>query len=64
MLTSLLLQIEVFLFIMSLLVMIADIFYIISVFRLKSGKMIPSTKSLVVFGASLSYILTMLICGF
>lgn len=64
MLTSLLLQIEVFLFIMSLLVMIADIFHIISVFRLKSGKIIPSTDSLVVFGVSFSYILTMLICGF
>lgn len=64
MLTSLLLQIEVFLFIMSLLVMIADIFHIISVFRLKSGKIIPSTDSLVVFGISFSYILTMLICGF
>ena len=64
MLTSLILQIEVFLFIMAILVIIADIFHIISVFLLRRGSIIPSTNSLVVFGVAFSYILTMLICGF
>jgi hypothetical protein len=64
MITSLLLQIKVFLFIMSILILIADILHTASVFVLKSGKIIPSTESLVIFGVSFSYILTMLICGF
>ena len=64
MITTLIFQIEIFLFIMSILILIADIFHVISVFRLKNGKLIPNTKSLVIFGVALSYILTMLICGF
>lgn len=64
MLTSLILEIKVFLFIMAIFVLIADIFHVASVFLLRSGKIIPSTNSLVIFGISLSYIITMLICGF
>ena len=64
MIISLLLQVKVFLFIMAIFVIIADIIHTASVFILRSGKIIPSTKSLIVFGVSLSYVLTMLICGF
>ena len=60
---TLLLQIKVFLFIFAVLTVIVDIFHVISVFRLKSGKL-ATQNELVVFGVALSYILTMLICGF
>jgi hypothetical protein len=63
MITTLLLQTKVFLFIMSILVLLVDIFHTISVFRLKSGKL-ATQNELIVFGIALSYILTMLICGF
>jgi hypothetical protein len=63
MIASLLLQLKVFLFIMAILTLVVDIFHVISVFRLKSGKL-ATQNELVVFGVALSYILTMLICGF
>jgi hypothetical protein len=61
---SLLLQVKVFLFILAALVILIDMFHVVSVFRLKNGKLVSSSKSLWIFGVSLSYILTMLICGF
>ena len=63
MVATLLLQVKVFLFIMAIFTVIIDIFHVVSVFRLKSGKL-ASREGLIVFGVSLSYILTMLICGF
>lgn len=63
-LASIILEVKVFLFIMALLTVIFDIIHSVGVVRLKQGKLIPSLSSLIVFGASLSYILTMLICGF
>ena len=64
MIVTLLLQLKVFLFIMAILTLIVDIFHVISVFRLKSGKLYSSETNLALFGASIAYILTMLICGF
>jgi hypothetical protein len=64
MIATLLLQIKVFLFIMSLFVLLGSMFHIVSVFRLKSGKLISSDKGLVMFGIAIAYILTMLITGF
>ena len=63
MIVSLLLQIKVFLFIMAVLTIIVDIFHVISVFKLKNGKL-ATQNELIVFGVALSYILTILICGF
>ena len=63
MIASLLLQLKVFLFIMAILTVLVDIFHVISVFRLKSGKL-ATENELLVFGMAVSYILTMLICGF
>jgi hypothetical protein len=63
MIATLLLQLKVFLFILSILVLLVDIFHVISVFKLKNGKL-ATQNELVVFGVALSYILTMLICGF
>ena len=63
MIATLLLQLKVFLFILSILVLLVDIFHVISVFKLKSGKL-ATQNELVVFGVALSYILTMIICGF
>ena len=63
MIAALLLQLKVFLFILSILVLLVDIFHVISVFKLKNGKL-ATQNELVVFGVALSYILTMLICGF
>ena len=64
MIATLLLQIKVFLFIISLFVLLADIFHVVSVFRLKSGKIISSDKGLIVFGLALAYILTIMFTGF
>ena len=64
MIASLLLELKVFLFIMSVLVLLVDILHVVAVWRLKNGKIIPSTNSFVVFGMALSYVITMLICGF
>ena len=61
---TLLLQLKVFLFIMAIFVVLAAILHTIAVFSLKNGKLVSSKRELVVFGASLAYILTMLICGF
>lgn len=63
MIATLLLQLKVFLFILSILILLVDIFHVISVFKLKNGKL-ATQNELVVFGVALSYILTMLICGF
>ena len=63
MIATLLLQFKVFLFIMAILTLIVDIFHVISVFRLKSGKL-ASQNELIVFGVALSYVITMLVCGF
>ncbi len=57
-------QIEMFLFIMAIFVMIMSILHVISVFRLKTGKIVSSKNGLVLFGVSLAYIITILITGF
>ena len=57
-------QIEMFLFIMAIFVMIMSILHVISVFRLKTGKIVSSKNGLALFGVSLAYIITILITGF
>jgi hypothetical protein len=57
-------QIEMFLFIMAILVILNCILHVIAVFSLKTGQLVTSNWKLALFGASFSYILTMLICGF
>jgi hypothetical protein len=64
MIATLLLQIKVFLFIMSLFILLGSIFHVISVFRLRSGKIISSNRGLIMFWIAIAYILTMLITGF
>ena len=61
---TLLLQLKVFLFIMAIFVVLVAILHTIAVFRLKNGKLVSSKGELALFGASLAYILTMLIVGF
>lgn len=61
---TLLLQIKVFLFIMAWFTVILDALHIVSVFRLRNGKLFSSDRELTLFGASVAYILTILICGF
>ena len=63
MIATLILQAKVFLFIMAILTLIVDVFHVISVFKLKNGKL-ATQNELIVFGVALSYVLTMLICGF
>lgn len=62
--TSLLLELKVFLFILAIFIILMGILHVITIFRLKQGKLISSDKELMLFGASISYIITMLICGF
>ena len=64
MIATLLLQIKVFLFIISTIILLWDIIHVISVFALKSGKIISSEKGLYMFVIAFAYILTMIICGF
>jgi uncharacterized membrane protein YidH (DUF202 family) len=64
MIATLLFQLEVFLFIMACFIAIIGIIHTVSVFRLKDGKLYNSESNLALFGASIAYILTMLICGF
>ena len=64
MITSLILELKVFLFIMAIFVVLASILHIVTVFRLQSGKLISSERGLITFGSAVAYIITMLICGF
>lgn len=64
MLQNFILHIEVFLFVMSWLVVLANTWNIVAVFRLKSGKVFSSRYDLVTLGACISYIITMLSIGF
>lgn len=63
MLMSLLFQVEVFLLIMAIFVMIRAILRILTVFTLKRGRLIESENELTVFSLSLAYIIMILICG-
>jgi hypothetical protein len=49
---------------MAIFVVLAGILHTVTIFRLKRGKLISSEKDLALFGASVAYIITMLICGF
>ena len=64
MIATLLLQVKVFLFIMAVFNIILDSLHIVSVFRFKRGKLFSSDRELALFGASLAYIITIIICGF
>ena len=63
MLSFLLFQIETFLLIMAIFIVIMGILHTVSVFRLKSGKIVSSERGLYIFGISLAYIITILITG-
>ena len=64
MISVLLLQIKVFLFIMAWFTVILDILHIVRVFRFRQGKLFASDRDLTLFGVSLAYIIRILICGF
>lgn len=55
---------EIFFFIFSLLNIIKNIYTFIKVVRLKEGKVDTSLVSEIMFGVSLSFVITMLIIGF
>ena len=64
MITTLLLEIKVFLFIMAIFVILAAVMHVVSVFRFKNGKIVSNERGLTLFLSSVAYIITMLICGF
>ena len=64
MMMNLVYQIKMFLLIMAIFVILVSVLHVISVFRLKKGKIVSSEKGLVIFGISLAYIITILITGF
>ena len=64
MIASLVLELKVFLFIMAIFAVLVGILHTVTVFRLKSGKLISSERGLVIFGSAVAYIITMLICVF
>lgn len=64
MIANLLFEIKVFLFIMAIFNVLGGALHIVSVFRLRRGKIVSSDKGLYLFLGSVAYILTMLICGF
>jgi hypothetical protein len=49
---------------MAIFVVLIGILHVFSVFSLKQGKLVTSEAKLALFGASVAYIMTMLICGF
>lgn len=55
---------KVFMFIMAILVVFYGMLHVASVFMTHKGKIVSSTCGVTIFGISLSFILTMLICGF
>jgi hypothetical protein len=61
---GLILELKVFFFSMSVLTVIFYLLHAVSVFSLKRGKIVNSSSELALFGAAVSYIVTMLICGF
>jgi len=61
---SVLFQLEVFILIMAVFVVLYGLLHIVSVFRLERGRIITSRKDLVIFSISLAYIIMLLICGF
>ena len=63
MITNLIYQLEVFLLVMAIFVMVSSVLHVISVFRLKKGKIVSSERSLIIFAVSLAYIITVLITG-
>lgn len=63
MLTLLFYQIEMFLLIMAILVVLIGVLHTVSVFRFKRGKIFSSDVSLATFCVALSYIITIIICG-
>ena len=58
---ELLIFLKVFLFVLSLEVIVADLLYVITTIILKDGKIIPSVLSLVIFGVALSYAISYLV---
>ena len=58
---ELLIFLKVFLFVLSLEVIAADLLYVIITFILKDGKIIPSVLSLVIFGIALAYVIAYLV---
>jgi len=64
MLTNIIFEIKMFLFIMAMFVSAIGILHTIIVFNFKRGKLFPSENKVIVFLCSIAYIITMLICGF
>jgi hypothetical protein len=64
MLNDIIYHLEVFLFVMAILIVCANIWNIITVFRLESGRMFSSRYDLFLLGGCVSYIITMLVIGF
>lgn len=57
-------QIEAFIFIFAILFIIGCIVHVAKVFIMEEGKLIESKWGPYALGASIAYIVTMLICGF
>ena len=58
MLNELFIFIKLFILVFCMMVIVADIWYVVITIILKNGKIIPDTKSLIWFGLALSYIIT------
>ena len=59
-----LLSLEVFVLIMAILNIIKHAYNFAKVYASEEGKLNISARSTIIFGASLSYIITAIICGF
>lgn len=63
MIEGLVLEAKVFLFIMAMFVVFMSLVHVLAVLSLKKGRL-ATENGLIAFGVSVSYIITMLICGF
>ena len=61
---KLLLGLEIFVFILSILICVKNIFSFIKVMVLKEGTIDISNRNSIIFGCAISYIITMIIIGF
>ena len=64
MMIEFILGLKVFLFVFCLLNILKNLYNFVKVLRTKEGKVVSSTSSEILFGLSLSYVITMLIIGF
>lgn len=64
MITLILFQIKLFIFIFSLLFLVKNLYSFVKIIRLHQGKFDSSRNNMIAIGCAISYVITILISGF